>query len=237
MRIETIYAQVFQIKCSRKMGSNIPRGKKKSWIPKILLGGGLTCLIILILWFPMIFFAYSTALGSSSKPAQFGLKIQFKGYEPIYSMSMEQDEMRHLTEEEWKSFKRFFETSNFGQHFLKDFDEDDVVIVKLRVDSSTTWRLSPPNLKNLIDNLKNQTQVTKLGVNYEIMLSRVDQNLKLSNGIERQINNETCQKIVAMLEKDNEESIIIENLFPQMLHLRNNGKIITLSNNLVNHRK
>lgn len=226
MRIETIYAQVFQIKCERNNQKNLPRGVKKSWKSKIMLGGGLTCLIILILWFPMIFFAYSSALGSPSKPAQLSLKIQFKGYEPIYSMSIEQDDMQHFTEEGWKNFKRFFESS---EDFLNDFDKEDVVIARLRVDSTTTWRLSPPNLRSLIENLKNETLLTKIGISYEIMPASFDQKQEQSYGTEQEINKETCQKIAAMLEDMNDESVLIEKILPQILHLRNDGKIITIT--------
>lgn len=237
MRIETIYAQVFQIKCSRNQGKDLPRGVKKPWISKIFLGGGVTALIILILWFPLIFFAYSSSLGFPSRPAQFGLLIQFKSYEPIYVMNVEQEDMRELTEEEWKIFRKPENWSTTALNFLNEFDERDVVIVKLRTDSTSLWTPSPPNIENLISHAKNLSRVFKMGISYEVLQNRLDQSIKLSDGVEKVLQNHTRLKLAKILEEESFESLVIENIMPKMLHLKKNGNMITLSNDLLATRK
>jgi hypothetical protein len=238
MKIESIYAQVFQIKCSRIEGENKPRGKKKPWLTKILMGGGLSFLIILIIWFPMVFFAYSTALGYPSKPSQFGMVMYFNGNEPFFATAVERDSLRSFTSEEYKSFKKIYDHSPQARSFIEEFDEQDLVVAKLVIDSTSFWRASPPSINRIIANLRNSSKVSTIVLTLEIIQSFSDTPFDLHTQVERELSNQTCQAIADMLEgKLVNESATIEMILPKMLQLQNNGKISVLSNDLIKNSK
>lgn len=230
MRIEVIYAQVYAIKCSRSIGKDTPRGVKKPRFIKLIQGGGLACLIIIILWFPLLFFAYSNALGFPNIPSYFGVNVYFKGYEPIYTMSVESENMERVTVENWQIFKRSFENSSpYAQNFLNQFNADDIVILKLRPDSSNLWQPSPPSRDNLIQNLKNFSSEMKIGLSYEIVQNRFNEKFVLGEAHEWDLTDESRSDVVKILEGDVEKSAVIKNFLPKMLHLKNTGQLLVVS--------
>lgn len=205
---------------------------------KLLQGGGLTLLIILILWFPLVFFAYSSALGNSNRPTQFSLRMQFVGYEPIYTMALDGDFMKQLTENEYEHLRRIYEKSPRALSFLQDFNAEDVVVLKLRIDSSKTWNLPPPNIQNLLMELKNETIVSKISLSYEVIQSDYGGSTKkLVDKIERWLDEELCNEIANLIEGTSDEVIKIRAILPKMFYIRSHGVVKMLSNDLIHNRK
>lgn len=238
IRIEAIHAQVYQIKCQRHNLRNSPRGVKKPWFIKLLQGGGLTLIIILILWFPLVFFAYSSALGNSNRPTQFSLRVQFAGYESIYTRTLDGDFMRQLTESEWDHLNRLYEKSPLALSFLEDFSAEDVVVLKLKIDSSKTWNIPPPNIQNLLMNLRNKTITSKISLSYEVIQADYGGSTKkLVDKIERKIHETICDEIADAIEGKSNKFIKIRAIFPKMFYIRNHGVVKMLSNDLIHNRK
>lgn len=203
----------------------------------MLLGGGITLLIILVLWFPMVFFAYSSALGNSNRPTEFTLRMQFVGYEPIYTMHMDGDFMKPLSQSDWEHMQRIYEKSPFALNFLDEFDRQDVVVVKMRTDSSTTWNLSPPNINSLLWELKNGTVDSKITLSYEVIQPHYGETRRLVDKVERWLDQETCENFANSLESKVEEVVKVRAIFPKMFYIRNNGVVEMLSNDLIDNRK
>lgn len=89
LKMEDIYANIFQHKCARHMESEYPqpRGEKKTPLVKYLMGGGGLFFIIAVIWFPLVIFALGSTVGQSNIPYDVSVKMDIGNYQPIYEMS------------------------------------------------------------------------------------------------------------------------------------------------------
>lgn len=70
-----------------------PRGTKKGYMVKYLMGGGLLVGIIGIIWFPLVFFSLGRAVGESNPPYDITLELRIGPYDPIYQMSAQSNSL------------------------------------------------------------------------------------------------------------------------------------------------
>ncbi|PSN54799.1 hypothetical protein C0J52_01988 [Blattella germanica] len=70
LKMEDIFANIFQHKCARRMESEYPqpRGEKKKPLVKYLMGGGGLFIIIAVIWFPLVIFALGSTVGQPNLP-------------------------------------------------------------------------------------------------------------------------------------------------------------------------
>lgn len=225
IRIETIYAQAFGIKCKRLWDSGFKRGVKKSWFLKIFMGGGLTLIIVLILWFPLLLFAYSNALGQPNIPTQFSMSIHLGSYnEPLYKVNLRQDSMYQFKSSDWMKLIFLYEKYPLARQYLKDFDEKDVVLIKMNVNSSTLWNASPPSVMRLVNDLKNG-KLNSLSVTYKIGQISYFNNQEATETINHYIDQNTRNFLVEVLQGSSDvDEIIVPSVLPKLLMIRNNGK-------------
>lgn len=89
LKMEDIFGNIFQLKCSRRMEAEYPqpRGERKRPIIKYLMGGGLLFIIIGIIWFPLVFFALGSTVGEPNTPYEVDLNLRIGTYQPIFKMS------------------------------------------------------------------------------------------------------------------------------------------------------
>lgn len=75
--------------CQRRAETEYPqpRGEKKSSITKYLVGGGCLVAIIAVIWFPLVLFALGNTVGRPNLPYDVTINVRIGAYQPIYSMS------------------------------------------------------------------------------------------------------------------------------------------------------
>lgn len=224
MKVETIFAQVFQLKCMREFAKTVKRGEKKSLVVKILLGGGLTILIIAIIWFPLLLFAYSPSLGQSNIPRNVMFTLRIGKYEPIYKIDVRAEQLIKFNASDWNKLTRLYEKNQMATSFLNDFDEDDIMLVQMSISASGLWYISPPNLQNMINDLKSDNSMT-ITASYEInelgylkdkdAIQKFD--YKLSKKDEREV-------LISILQGNSTASLVLPKLLPKFIHVSSTGK-------------
>ncbi|XP_046824974.1 piezo-type mechanosensitive ion channel component isoform X4 [Vespa crabro] len=160
-KMEDIFASIYQIKCMRGMETDFPqpRGEKKTQMSKYLAGGGALCVIIGLIWFPLLLFALGGTVGVSNLPSEVSMKIAIGPYEPIYSMSAQTSSIMGYKEEEYKNFTDLYTQDKAAVTFLENYINTDVAIIKLSGFSRKLWDISPPDKLRLIEELKSSADV------------------------------------------------------------------------------
>lgn len=133
----------------------VVRGLKKVKLGKYLMGGGMFFLIVAIIWFPLVFYAFSNTVGSTNFPYNVRTELSIGPYEPIHHIGAQSNRIHRLTEENYNHIKSLYPDSNTASTFLSYYSADDVAAVQLGKNSKAFWSISPPDLERLIDDLKN----------------------------------------------------------------------------------
>ncbi|KAK6619392.1 hypothetical protein RUM44_003774 [Polyplax serrata] len=83
LKMEDIFAQIFQLKCQRRAEAEypLPRGERKSPLSKYLLGGAGLFMIIAIIWFPLVLFALGNTVGESNIPYDVTISLRIGAYQ------------------------------------------------------------------------------------------------------------------------------------------------------------
>ncbi|KAL7042426.1 hypothetical protein ACKWTF_001133 [Chironomus riparius] len=224
MKVETIFAQVFQVKCNRELAKNAKRGEKKSLKLKIILGGGLTLLIIAIIWFPLLLFAYSPSLGQSNVPRSVKVTLRIGKYEPIYKIDVRAEQIIKFNKSDWNKLTRLYEKNQQAITFLNDFDEDDIMLVQMSVSASGLWHISPPSLRSMIDDLKHEKSID-ITARYEINDLGYLKDKEAFQKFHYTISSKTQRKLlINILQGNSTNSLVIPKLLPKFIHVSSTGK-------------
>lgn len=155
LKMEDIFQNVYQLKCSRQMESDLPapRGQKKGVMVKYLMGGGMILGIISVIWFPLALFAFSNTVGEPNLPYDVSVSLRIGPYESVYVMSAQDSDIFGLSEGDWENFMKPYEKDKTALTFLSNYENVDVAAVKLGGNSSTAWSISPPDRERLLEDL------------------------------------------------------------------------------------
>lgn len=156
--MEDIYVNIFERKCELTLDEEFPepRGKAKRRFTKYLLGGAWVALIIGLIWGPLGLFALGRAVGSTNRPNDVRVELEFSGYQPIFRMSATGDNLPKMDRTKWGKMlnANSFSNSAVAQAFFSGYDDVDTVIVNMNGNSTAVWGISPPSQKALIDDLR-----------------------------------------------------------------------------------
>lgn len=168
LKMEDIFANIYQLKCSRQLESDLPapRGQKKGPMVKYLMGGGMILLIIAVIWFPLALFAFSNTVGEPNRPDDVSVSLRIGPYEPVYSMSAQGSDIIELQANDWMAFENRYSKDKAAVTFLSNYEPSDVAAVKLGSNSSTIWNISPPDKERLLQDLyENKTLTSRFRYN------------------------------------------------------------------------
>lgn len=223
MKVETIYVQVFKVKCLREFAKKPKRGEKKSLVVKIILGGGLILLIIGIIWFPLLLFAFSSSLGQSNIPKNVMFTVKIGKYEPIYKIDVRAEQIIKFNKTDWDKLTRLYEKNPTAMTYLEDFDKDDIMLIQMSVNASILWHISPPNLRSMINGLSNDESIT-IRTRYEINDLGYLKDKEATQKFEYKLDLSQRELLIAILQGNSSESLIIPRLLPKFLHVSSTGK-------------
>ncbi|KFP80446.1 Piezo-type mechanosensitive ion channel component 2, partial [Apaloderma vittatum] len=105
--VEDIYAHIFILKCWRESEKRYPqpRGQKKKKVVKYGMGGMIIVLLICIVWFPLLFMSLiKSVAGITNKPLDVSITITLGGYQPIFTMSAQQNQLKDLNQTGFNAF-------------------------------------------------------------------------------------------------------------------------------------
>uniref|UniRef100_A0A8C4IHU7 Piezo type mechanosensitive ion channel component 1 (Er blood group) n=1 Tax=Dicentrarchus labrax TaxID=13489 RepID=A0A8C4IHU7_DICLA len=142
MCVEDIYANIFIIKCSRETEKKYPqpKGQKKKKIVKYGMGGLIIFFLICIIWFPLLFISLvRSVVGVVNHPIDVTVTVKLGGYEPLFTMSVQQQSIQPFTE--------------VAMQFITLYSYEDIVTALIEGSSGSVWRISPPSRQEVIKEL------------------------------------------------------------------------------------
>uniref|UniRef100_A0A7N8XVG5 Piezo type mechanosensitive ion channel component 1 (Er blood group) n=1 Tax=Mastacembelus armatus TaxID=205130 RepID=A0A7N8XVG5_9TELE len=203
MCVEDIYANIFIIKCSRETEKKYPqpKGQKKKKIVKYGMGGLIIFFLICIIWFPLLFISLvRSVVGVVNHPVDVTVTVKLGGYEPLFTMSVQQQSIQPFTEPEYNKLTKTFGDS-VAMQFITLYSYEDIVTAMIEGSSGSVWRISPPSRQELIKELLGSPVDLTLrlmvsGLFHRLVPNMFPNYIRAPNGAEA--------KPVSQLYKDNE---------------------------------
>ncbi|XP_040209885.1 piezo-type mechanosensitive ion channel component 2 isoform X2 [Rana temporaria] len=215
--VEDIYAHIFILKCWRESEKRYPqpRGQKKKKVVKYGMGGMIIVLLICIVWFPLLFMSLiKSVAGVTNKPLDVSIKITLGGYQPIFTMSAQQNQLIDMTEGMYNRFKKHKDTT--ALQFLEAYASEDIIIAELEGNSNSLWTISPPSRAMMIESIADLTHEFTLVVSWAI-----HRNMSLGANAEISgekhtvsLSNETRTALANMLKLNTSTPVTLEKMYP-----------------------
>ncbi|KAK5877668.1 hypothetical protein CesoFtcFv8_025151 [Champsocephalus esox] len=217
--VEDVYAHCFVLKCWRESEKRYPqpRGQKKKRVVKYGMGGLIVLLLICIVWFPLLFMSLvKSVAGVNNRPIDVSLTITLGGFQPIFTMSAQQNQLRDLTEDDFSSFSSSYSLPSALQ-FLEAYSQEDVTVAELQGSSNSLWTISPPSRAYL-------SQVLYLE-SFPLTLSwTIQRNLSLGAKAElasgkhvTYLDDQTRLELIQLLNGTRSLPVVIQEVFPCFL--------------------
>nr|XP_004656891.1 piezo-type mechanosensitive ion channel component 2 isoform X9 [Jaculus jaculus] len=154
--VEDIYAHIFILKCWRESEKRYPqpRGQKKKKVVKYGMGGMIIVLLICIVWFPLLFMSLiKSVAGVINQPLDVSVTITLGGYQPIFTMSAQQSQLKVMDQSRFKKFMKSFSRDTTAMQFLENYEKEDITVAELEGNSNSLWTISPPSKQKMIQEL------------------------------------------------------------------------------------
>ncbi|XP_077365083.1 piezo-type mechanosensitive ion channel component 2-like isoform X1 [Festucalex cinctus] len=218
--VEDVYAHCFVLKCWRESEKRYPqpRGQKKKRVVKYGMGGLIVLLLICIVWFPLLFMSLiKSVAGVVNQPLDVSLTITLGGFQPIFTMSAQQNQLKDLTEEDFRAFISSYSYTPSALQFLEAYTHEDVTVAELQGSSNSLWTISPPSRRYL-------SQVLNLD-HFPLTLSwTVQRNLSLGAKAElasgkhvSYLNDQTRLELIQLLSGTRTLPVVIVGVLPSFL--------------------
>ncbi|XP_049625894.1 piezo-type mechanosensitive ion channel component 2 isoform X2 [Suncus etruscus] len=154
--VEDIYAHIFILKCWRESEKRYPqpRGQKKKKVVKYGMGGMIIVLLICIVWFPLLFMSLiKSVAGVINQPLDVSVTITLGGYQPIFTMSAQQSQLKVMDRDRFYKFQKKFSEDSGAMQFLENYENEDITVAELEGNSNSLWTISPPSKQKMISEL------------------------------------------------------------------------------------
>ncbi|KAM3593292.1 uncharacterized protein V6R79_009660 [Siganus canaliculatus] len=218
--VEDVYAHCFVLKCWRESEKRYPqpRGQKKKRVVKYGMGGLIVLLLICIVWFPLLFMSLiKSVAGVVNRPLDVSLTITLGGFQPIFTMSAQQNQLKDLSEEDFRAFISSYSYTPNALQFLEAYGHEDVTVAELQGSSNSLWTISPPSRQYL-------SQVLNLDHFPLTMSWTVQRNLSLGAKVElasgkhvTYLDDQTRLELIQLLNGTRTLPVVIPDVFPSFL--------------------
>uniref|UniRef100_A0A8C8EDK5 Piezo type mechanosensitive ion channel component 2 n=1 Tax=Otus sunia TaxID=257818 RepID=A0A8C8EDK5_9STRI len=217
--VEDIYAHIFILKCWRESEKRYPqpRGQKKKKVVKYGMGGMIIVLLICIVWFPLLFMSLiKSVAGITNKPLDVSITITLGGYQPIFTMSAQQSQLKDLNQTGFSAFMGSYRGNTAALQFLEGYAKEDITLADLEGNSNSLWTISPPSREKMIQGLLD------FSAEFTVVLSwSIQRNLTL--GAKAEIASDkltfvlpwnTRKDIATMMSGEQLEKVTLETVYP-----------------------
>nr|XP_012601650.1 piezo-type mechanosensitive ion channel component 2 isoform X2 [Microcebus murinus] len=221
--VEDIYAHIFILKCWRESEKRYPqpRGQKKKKVVKYGMGGMIIVLLICIVWFPLLFMSLiKSVAGVINQPLDVSVTITLGGYQPIFTMSAQQSQLKVMDQPTFNSFLKNFSRDTGAMQFLENYEKEDITVAELEGNSNSLWTISPPSKQKMIHELMDPNSSFSVVFSWSIQrnLSLGAKSEIATDKLSFPLKNITRESIAKMIAGNNTESsktpVTIEKIYP-----------------------
>ncbi|XP_025418980.1 piezo-type mechanosensitive ion channel component-like isoform X9 [Sipha flava] len=237
LKMEDIFAHIFQLKCSRRVENEYPnpRGIKVTPAKKYLIGGGCLIGLVAAISFPLVLFALGNTVGKPNLPESMTLNVKLGSNQPIYTMTIE-GTVEKFDEADWYSMINVYKKSRSAQTFLSNYDYEDVGVFHITTHSANTWSISPPELDSMIYELNkpnaSYTVKTDWAINRKNSYGEQPKDVKDSHEIS--INQTICAELANLITTKN-HSVMLYGLIPKFIKVTGFGGALAVSQLMISN--
>uniref|UniRef100_A0A667ZVF6 Piezo type mechanosensitive ion channel component 2 n=1 Tax=Myripristis murdjan TaxID=586833 RepID=A0A667ZVF6_9TELE len=218
--VEDIYAHIFVLKCWRESEKRYPqpRGQKKKKVVKYGMGGMIVMLLICIVWFPLLFMSLvKSVAGVVNTPQDVSLTITLAGFQPVFTMSAQQKQLKTVSADAFKSFEAL--------QWLDAYTAEDLTIAELKGSSNSLWTISPPSRNNLMDMLNSSNEEFPITVSWSVQRNlSLGAKAEIASGKEvKHLDDDTKKQLIEVL-KGTTKQVVLKEIFPRYLRAPSNSE-------------
>ncbi|XP_070830644.1 piezo-type mechanosensitive ion channel component 2 [Chaetodon trifascialis] len=219
--VEDIYAHIFILKCWRESEKRYPqpRGQKKKKVVKYGMGGMIVVLLICIVWFPLLFMSLvKSVAGVVNPPLDVSFEITLAGFQPIFTMSAQQNQLQPVTQEEFDAFLKKYNNDDEALQWLESYMSQDLYIAQLKGSSNSLWTISPPSRNNLIEMLGSEEEFL-ITVSWSVQRNQsLGAKAETASGKRVSVLDQNTKKNLArLLNATGDNKVILADIFPRYI--------------------
>uniref|UniRef100_A0A493SW24 Uncharacterized protein n=1 Tax=Anas platyrhynchos platyrhynchos TaxID=8840 RepID=A0A493SW24_ANAPP len=133
-----------------------PKGQKKKKIVKYGMGGLIILFLVAIIWFPLLFMSLvRSVVGVVNHPIDVTVTLKLGGYEPLFTMSAQQQSIQPFTPQDYEALTNQFERQPVAMQFITLYGYEDIVTARIEGSSGSLWSISPPSREQMRRELQN----------------------------------------------------------------------------------